>query len=180
MATIQPFPALWLLSDARNDAALDRALKALPRGSGFIYRHYHLAGPERLARFRVLARIAKSRGHVVVLADSALTARERGADGVYGAPLALWPRRGDLLQLATAHSMRELAAATRKGADAVLLSPAFPTRSHPGGATLGPVRFRLLAARSPVPVIALGGMNPRTARRLQWPHWAAIDGLTLS
>lgn len=173
-----PWPALWLLSDARNDAVLERALKALPRGSGFIYRHYHLDGPERLARFRMLARIARARSHVVVLADSALTAREWGADGVYGAPLALWPRRGDLLQLATAHTLRELAQAARKGADAVLLSPGFATRTHPGAPFLGPVRFRMLAARSPIPVIALGGMNARSARRLDWPHWAAIDGLS--
>jgi thiamine-phosphate pyrophosphorylase len=178
MATIQPFPALWLLSDARNDAVLERALRRLPRGSGFVFRHYHLPGPERLARFRQLQRVARARGHVVVLADSALTAREWGADGIYGAPLALWPRRGDLLQLATAHSLRELAQAVRKGADAVLLSPAFVTRTHPGAPLLGPTRFRLLAARSPVPVIALGGMNPATARRLNWPHWAAIDGLS--
>jgi thiamine-phosphate pyrophosphorylase len=173
-----PWPALWLLSDARNDAGLEAALKRLPRGSGFIYRHYHLPGPERLARFRQLQRVARARGHVVVLADSALTAREWGADGVYGAPLALWPRRGDLLQLATAHSLRELAQAARKGADAVLLSPAFATRTHPGAPFLGPVRFRVLAQRSPVPVIAPGGMNARTARRLNWPHWAAIDGLS--
>lgn len=178
MAVIKPFPALWLLSDARNDAGIERSLRVLPRGSGFIYRHYHLPGPERLARFRALARIARSRGHVVVLADSALTAREWGADGVYGAPLALWPRRGDLLQLATAHNMRELAQAGRKGADGVLLSPAFATRTHPGAPFLGPVRFRLLAARSPVPVMALGGMSRRTAQRLDWSHWAAIDGLS--
>ncbi|MES2700773.1 MAG: thiamine phosphate synthase [Pseudomonadota bacterium] len=178
MAMIQPFPAVWLLSDARNDAALERALKRLPRGSGFVFRHYHLPEPERLARFRQLQRIARARGHVVVLADSALTAREWGADGVYGAPLALWPRRGDLLQLATAHSLRELAQAARKGADAVLLSPAFATRTHPGAPFLGAVRLRMLAARSPVPVIALGGMNAQTARRLDWPHWAAIDGLS--
>ena len=178
MATLQPFPQLWLLSDARNDAALERALKALPRGSGFVFRHYHLPGPQRLARFRQLARVARARGHVVVLADSALTAREWGADGVYGAPLALWPRRAGLIQLATAHDLRELAQAGRKGAQAVLLSPAFDTRSHPGAGTLGPVRWRLLAARATVPVIALGGMTPRNARRLGWPCWAAIDGLS--
>jgi len=60
----------------------------------------------------------------------------------------------------------------------VLLSPVFPTRSHPGQPTLGPVRFRLLAARAGLPVIALGGMNRATARRLAWPRWAAIDGLS--
>lgn len=178
MASIQSFPNLWLVTDARNDAALPRALARLPRGSGFIYRHYHLPPQERIARFRALARIARARGHVVVLADSALTAREWGADGIYGAPLSLYPRRDDLLRLANVHSLAEIAQARRTGADAVLLSPAFATRTHPGAPSLGPVRWRLLAAQAGLPVIALGGMNSRSARRLDWPHWAAIDGLS--
>ena len=178
MALIQPFPQLWLVSDARNDAVLEQALARLPAGSGFIFRHYHLPPAARLARFRALARIARARGHLLILADSALTAREWGAAGIYGPPRALAPRRAGLLRLATVHDPGELADAVRIGADAVLLSPVFPTRTHPGAATLGPVRFRLLAARSPLPVIALGGMTPDTARRLGWPCWAAIDGLS--
>ena len=178
MAVIQHFPRLWLLSDARNDGALEGALTRLPRGSGFIYRHYHLPPEERVERFNTLARIARAKGHVLVLADSALTAREWGADGIYGAPLALYPRRDDLLRLATAHSMAEIAQARRVGAHAVLLSPAYATKSHPGAPSLGPVRWRLLAAQAGLPVIALGGMNPRNAHRLGWPFWAAIDGLS--
>lgn len=178
MTRANPLPALWLISDARNDAGLEAALAALPRRSGFIYRHYHLPGPERLARFRQLRQAARARGHIVVLADSALTAREWGADGIYGSPRALWPRRRGLLHLATAHDLHELGLAARLGADAALLSPVFPTRSHPGGAVLGPVRFRLLARQSPIPVIALGGMTGARASTLQWPRWAAIDGLS--
>jgi len=182
MAAAKPFPALWpdlwLLSDARNDAGLEAALRRLPRGSGFVFRHYHLAPQQRLARYRALARVARARGHVVILADSALTAKEWGADGIYGAPLALGPHRAGLVAIATAHDLRELRQARAMRADAVMLSPAFPTRSHPGGRTLGPVRFRLLAARSAVPVIALGGMTAAAARRLLWPRWAAIDGLS--
>ena len=174
----KPLPGLWLLSDERNDAVLEHALKRLPRGSGFIYRHYHLPDPERYHRFHALRRVAKARGHLVILADSALTATDWGADGVYGAPLALWPRREELLQLATAHNAREIALANLKGADAVLLSPAFVTNSHPGAPSLGPARFRHLASLSKAPIIALGGMNSRTARRLDWPRWAAIDGLS--
>lgn len=177
MARAKTLPALWLISDARNDAGLERALAALPRGSGLIFRHYHLDGPERLARFRALRRAARARGHVVVLADSALTAREWGADGIYGAPRALWPRRAGLLHLATAHDMAELGLAARLGADAALLSPVHPTRSHPGGKTLGRVRFRLLVRQAGLPVIALGGMNAQRARALRWDRWAAIDGL---
>ena len=178
MTRANPLPSLWLISDARNDAGLERALARLPRGSGFIYRHYHLPDPERLARFRQLRRIARGRGHVVILADSALTAREWGADGIYGAPRSRYPRRAGLLHLATAHDLAELGLAARLGADAALLSPVFPTNSHPGGSVLGPVRFRLIARQSRLPVIALGGMTPERARTLDWPRWAAIDGLS--
>jgi thiamine-phosphate pyrophosphorylase len=177
MRVRQTLPELWLLSDERNDAALEQALRRLPRGSGFIYRHYHLPPAERVARWRTLLRVARARGHLAILADSALTAREWGADGLYGAPRALYPT-SRLVTLATAHSLRELAQANRARADAVLLSPAFATRSHPGARALGPLRFRLLATRAGMPVIALGGLNPRTARRLLWHRWAAIDGLS--
>lgn len=171
-------PALWLISDKRNDAGLERALARLPRGSGFIYRHYHLPDADRYARFRTLRRIAKARGHVVILADSALTAREWGADGIYGAPRSLVPRRAGLIHLATAHNLGELGLAAMLGADAALLSPVFPTRSHPGGTVLGPVRFRLLAGQTRLPVIALGGMSTHRASAVKWPRWAAIDGLS--
>lgn len=177
MPARQTFPELWLVTDERNDALLDQAIRRLPRGSGLIYRHYHLSDGERVARFRELARLARARGMVVVLGDSALTAAEWGADGIYGAPRALAPRR-DMLRLATAHSLAEIADANHAGADAVLLSPAFPTRSHPGAAALGPVRFRLIAQFAQMPVIALGGMDPQRADRLGWPCWAAIDGLS--
>lgn len=172
-----PWPKLWLISDQRNDAGLEQALQRLPHGSGFIYRHYHLAPEERIARYQQCARIARARGHWLILADSALTAKEWGADGIYGAPLMLGPRRADLVMLATAHNAREIGQASRMGADAVLLSPVYPTRSHPGGQVLGPSRFLALARQAPMPVIALGGMTQRGARRLQWPYWAAIDGL---
>lgn len=174
----KPLPDLWLISDARNDAGLEQALMRLPRGSGFIYRHYHLDGPDRWERFRALRRVAQGRDHTIILADSALTATEWGADGIYGAPRALWPRRHGLLHLATAHNLTEIGLANRYGADAVLLSPVFPTRSHPGGKVLGPTQFRLLAKHSQVPVIALGGMDNHQVRALKWPRWAAIDGLS--
>ena len=178
MPARQTFPELWLLSDERNDAALKEALRRLPRGSGFIFRHYHLPPEQRIARWFDLRGIARGRGHVTILADSSLTAREWGADGIYGAPRALYPTTRDLLTLATAHSLADIGLANSVGADAVLLSPAFPTRSHSGAAVLGPLRFRALAAHAQMPVIALGGMNAHTARRLDWPRWAAIDGLS--
>jgi thiamine-phosphate pyrophosphorylase len=163
MARLKPLPALWLVSDARNDAALAGVLKRLPRGSGFIFRHYYLAEGERRDRFDALARIARARDHLVVLAGSRSLARRWGADLAYGSD-------GDLVPV---HSLREIGRARQ--AVALLLSPAFPTRSHADGKWLGSKRFRLLAARAQVPVIALGGMNAHNANRLAWPRWAGID-----
>lgn len=115
---------------------------------------------------------------MLILADSAQTAREWGAHGIYGAPLSLTPKRTSLIQLAAVHNAREIAQAARKNADAILLSPAFPTASHPGEPALGVGRFRMLAKLSPVPVIALGGMDASKAKALKWERWAAIDGLS--
>lgn len=163
MRKCQPFPAIWLISDARNDAVLEAVLRRLPRGSGFIFRHYHLSEAERRARFAQLCRIARARGHLVALAGSAAQARRWGADKAYGAAGQLVP----------VHSLRELRKAAH--AEAVLLSPVFPTRSHPGGKVLGPLRWRLIAAQAKVPVIALGGMTAHRACRLRSAHWAGID-----
>lgn len=169
-------PNLWLLSDARNDARLEQALRSLPAGSGFVYRHYHLAPEPRRERYAVLAQIARECGHRVVLSGSAGEARAWGAHGLYGPARRIGPGDGRL-RIATAHDARGIEAANAIGADAVTLSPVFPTRSHPDAPTLGPMRFRALAARARMPVIALGGMTAARAEELDWPRWAAIDGL---
>lgn len=169
-------PDIWLISDARNDAVLERVLARLPRGSGLVFRHYHLPPRERRSRFAALRRAVRRRGHRVVLSGSPEQARHWAADGAYGSPARL-TRGPATLRLATVHSLRELAAAHRVRADAVFISPVFPTSSHPGARTLGPVRFRLLVARALVPVIALGGMTAHRAQGMGWRKWAAIQGL---
>ena len=176
VSTRQSLPLLWLLSDPRNDGALETALAALPRGCGFVFRHYHLDGAARAARFGNLAGAAKASGHLTILADDAALAREWGADGVYGAATRIASAR-DMVKLATAHNEDQLALAGRVGADGVFLSPVFPTRSHPGAPALGIRGFHALARQSPVPVIALGGMTKARAAALAWPRWGAVDGL---
>lgn len=172
-------PRIWLLTDARQGAALWPALAALPRGAGVVVRHYEF---DRAARAELIARvrrIARRRGLVLAVAGEARAALRAGAEAVYQPRRPAPPQARPLLRLASAHGRAELVAAARARADLVLLSPAFPTRSHPGARTLGPRRFGLLARESAVKVIALGGMTPARARRLA-PlgayGWAAIDG----
>jgi thiamine-phosphate pyrophosphorylase len=164
------------MTDARTVAALDASLRALPRGAGVIFRHYHLPPDERRTAFARVARLCRAHGLIAVLSGSARQAAAWGASGCYGPPELLAPGPA-MLRLATAHSLAELGRAATTRADAVLLSPVFPTCTHPGAPTLGPLRFRVLARQSPVRVVALGGMTPRSARRLPNTAWAAIDGL---
>ena len=172
MHRCHPVPRVLLLSDARNDHRLEAAIARLPRGSALVFRHYHLPPPARRARFDGLRKLCKRRGILIITAG---TARGWPNDGHYAAPQALGRTPG--LRLATAHSLAEIGAAVRARASAVLLSPVLPTRTHPGAPVLGPVRFLLLAQRSPLPVIALGGMTRARAARLPVWGWAAIDGL---
>lgn len=174
MTLRQPLPHRWLLSDERNDAALKESLAALPHGSGFVFRHYHLAEEKRRARFEALAAIARRHGHAVILSRG----RDWGEDGVYGHPSRIVDAPG--LRLATAHNADDIEAANRIGADGVFISPVFPTRSHDNVATLGKEGFHRLSARAHMPTIALGGMTRERAEMLGCERWGAIDGLASS
>lgn len=166
----EALPRLWLMTDERLGERLWDALDALPRGSGVIFRHYSLRPAQRSALFARVARFGRLRGLVVLRAGN--TPLGRGEDGAHNARL---PHRG--INSRAVHSRAELQAAIRAKADCVLISPIFPTNSHPGGSALGVTRAAALAATSPVPAIALGGMTPVRARRLKsagFHGWAAI------
>ena len=123
-----PLPSVWALTDARNDARLETVLSRLPRGSGVIFRHYHLDAPAREARLRQIARLARRLGTVVALSGAPREARRLGAAGAYKASGRL-TSEPTLLRLLTAHSLREIGLAARARADAILLSPVFATRN---------------------------------------------------
>ena len=178
----RPLPMLWYFTDERvEDARMMAAIARLPRGAGIIFRHYRLDAAARHALFRAVRQQARRRGLVLLLAGTPALARRWGADGWHGRARATGPLARPLLHSMAAHDQRELNAARAAGADCVFLSPAFPTRSHPGAPALGRVRFALLARQAAMPVMALGGITRQRAQNLtQWgaAGWGAIDGLS--
>lgn len=173
----QPPPRLWLMTDERQGEGLWGALERLPRGSGIVFRHYGLEAGKRRKLFERVKRAARRRGLMLLLAAPPDRGRAWGADGSHR-PSAAGRRQSRGLRTASAHDLREIGEAARAGVDLLFLSPVFATRSHPGAKPLGAVRLGLLARRSPIPVVALGGMNARRARalaRLPLHGWAAID-----
>lgn len=182
-----PLPAVILVTDERRLPDPAAAMARLPAGAGVLLRHYGSA--DRTALAHRLAKLAKARRLVLMLAGSdwrlaaavgaaGLHLPEGMAKSLADPGLRLWCRRGHVLSVAC-HSLPALARAARLGADAALLSPVFPTASHPGAGTLGGLRFALWARQARLPVLALGGVNRRSARTLRFAAgWAAIGGLT--
>ena len=175
-----PLPTLWLMTDERvSDTALLAAVARLPKGrAGVIFRHYRTTPKARRALFDAVRAIARRRRLMLLLADDAHMASAWQADGWHGRGGRKAAER--MIHSAPAHDATEIRSARRNRADLILLSPLFQTRSHPGAAHLGRVRFAALARQATIPIMALGGVNRshrHTLPGIGADGWAAIDGL---
>ncbi len=177
-------PNVWLMTDERvKEADLLRAVRRLPLGAGVILRHYSWSGRKRRLLLEQIRAAGKGRHFLVLLAGKPGRAARWGADGWHGSARSggeKGQRSRGLVHSMSVHSLAELRAAHRTGADLVFISPLFATRSHPDSKPLGAYRFAAIARRSHVPVMALGGVSPRHAalvRRLGASGFGAIDGL---
>lgn len=174
-------PSLFFFTDPARTPDPAAIAAALPRGTVVVYRHF--SRPDRLEIARTLAAIARRRGLMLLIGADPALAHAAGAHGVHlperlaGRAKALKTRNPRWLVTAAAHSARALA--RTQGADLAVLSTLFPSRSPSAQSALGPLRAARLAAHSPVPVIALGGITAKTARKLTgrgFAGLAAIDG----
>lgn len=73
------------------------------------------------------------------------------------------------------HNREQLQAAAKAGADYAILGPVFPTPSKQGLiAPLGLKTFAELAADTPLPIIAIGGIKPHNAAQIRAAGAAGI------
>lgn len=169
-----PWPREWLMTDERLGGRLWDAIEALPMGSGIVFRHHASPDDERTALAHRLAGVCRDRGLVLAVAGNVELAASLNAALVHnpkGEP-------GLLPFSRSAHSPEEANAAYSSGASLIFLSPIYGTRSHPGRHPIARDVARQIVASSPVPVIALGGMNrARFAERRAdgFYGWAGID-----
>lgn len=156
----------------------------LPAGSALIVRHPDAARRQDLAA----ACVRGARAHRVrlLVAEDWRAAAALRLDGVHlpeaavtrmPPGLRLLKRTRPLLVSAAAHGAAGVRRAQRAGCDIVLLSPVLPTLSHPGGATLGRVRFAALTHGTTMAVAALGGLGPASLRQLNGARVAGVAGI---
>lgn len=181
-------PLLALTDPVRAPDPFD-ALASLPPGAGLIWRAYDAAA--RRTDVLALTRAARTRGCFLLIAGQPAFAGL--ADGLHLAGHTLnspctdrsYKRRRrpkpDYIVTAAAHDESAIIAAARAGVDAVLISPVFATRSHPGAATLGVPRFAhlaQLAASLGLGAYALGGVTSEAKqRRLAGSKLTGIAGI---
>lgn len=159
-------PALYGITRAGHHgvaAFLPRLEAALARGLRLIQVREPDMDADTLRGFarEVVALAHRHGARVLVNGDPAL-ARAVGADGVHlparqlmiltASPTGFWA--------ASCHDAAELVRAAGLGASFAVLSPVLPTASHPGAPVLGWERFAALVRDCPIPVYALGGMQP--------------------
>jgi thiamine-phosphate pyrophosphorylase len=176
-------PAVLAFTDPARTPDPIALAQALPRGCGLVYRSF--GAPEARAIAEELATIARRRGLILLIGQDIGLARIIGAHGVH-LPERLAALSGPLrrahprwIVTSAAHSAR---AARVADSDAVVISPAFPSRSASAGPAWGPLKLAQLVRTAGKPAYALGGVTDATASRLRMTSVvgvAAVDGLRL-
>jgi thiamine-phosphate pyrophosphorylase len=163
-----PAPPVLLITDRRQaqQPLAEVVAAALEAGCRWVsVREKDLAAPQQVALAREIVGVAEPFAACVLLHGDPRLAAEAGCAGVH------LPADGDVKAARTllrpgawvsisTHGIEEALAAADAGADAVTLSPIFASASKPGyGPALGLERLSEVAARSPILVIALGGIE---------------------
>lgn len=149
------------------------AARRLPPGSVVVARSRDAAQRRALAgQLSGLVRL--------LIADDPALASDIGADGIHLPEARMreashWRAHfPHWIITSSAHSLRALLGAQHL--DAVFLSPVFATTSHTEVQPLAPARAAFIAAHSPVPVYALGGITARNAALLA-PAFSGIAAI---
>lgn len=163
-------PGLLFFTDPERIAEPEAVAERLPAGAGIVYRAF--GAQDAVERGRRLRAIATARGLLLLVGAHPSLAEGIGADGLHmperlsGEIPRLRAEYGRWLVTTAAHDLAALKAAERAQADAVVVSPVFPSNSPSAGQPLGVDGLKGLVAATATPVYALGGIRARTASQL--------------
>lgn len=172
--------AIVFISHMQRVPIPEKVMEKLPRGAVVILRDYDHNDRAALAvNFRKMTR---KYGLLLFVAGDIALARKVGADGVHLPQYMLRARCNafGLMISAACHDAQAIRRAEAIGVNFILISPIFETASHKGECAMGVHRLSRLMEMTHLPVVALGGVNGRTAGRLKGLKInavAAIDGL---
>lgn len=156
-------PNLLFFTDPARVPSPETVAERLPPGAGIVFRPF--GAEDAVERGRRLRAIADARGLILLAGAHPALAEGIGADGLHMPERLIEdiPRlraeHGRYLITAAAHDRPAVEAAERAGADAVVVSPVFPSNSPSAGRPLGVEGLRDLVSATILPVYALGGVR---------------------
>ncbi|WP_164468256.1 thiamine phosphate synthase [Caulobacter vibrioides] len=163
-------PRLLFFTDPARITDPEAVAERLPPGSAIVFRAF--GATDAVEQGRRLRAIATARDLMLLVGAHAGLAEGVGADGVHlpERMAANLPRlRAEhprYLVTVAAHDLAAVQAAERSGADAVVVSPVFPSNSPSAGEPLGLEGLMRLVEATALPVYALGGVRAHTVDQL--------------
>lgn len=180
-------PATIFLTDRQRIADTAQVIRTLPRHSLVIIRDYDVQ--DRADYVKEMVTLSRRYGHKVLVGGDIRLALCTRADGVHfperevNKALGCKRHRPYWMVSTSAHSAKTLRRIAKGGLDFAMLSPVFPTKSHPGAKTLGMARFRGIGKAAALPLYPLGGIDQCTITQLKTaviPGVAAIGVFSAS
>lgn len=165
-----PSPLLLITDRTQSKRPLTETVAAALEGGcrWVMLREKDLPPDALLALAREIAALTSARGATLSV-NSDIAAAQALKAGLHlpadGSALAARAALGPAALIGkSAHSLEEIEKAQDTGADYVTLSPVFASASKPGyGPALGIVGLRRAAARLPIPIVALAGIDADNA-----------------
>ena len=166
----KPLPNLLFFTDPERTPDPEGVAERLPAAAAVVFRAF--GAPDAAARGWRLREITRRRGLSLLVGADAALARAVEADGLH-LPERLastLPRlrqtHPDWLVTIAAHGLEAARAGAVAGADALVVSPVFPSRSPSAGAPLGVEGLKRIVEAMETPVYALGGVRADTVAQL--------------
>ncbi len=175
-------PYIWMIDPGRVQDIAAHA-QSLPAGAAVIYRHYGANDREDMAQR--LRRISFDQGLQFLIGNDPELAIACGADGVHfrrDAALekpALWRERcPDWIITMAGLKGRQDYTGNLNVLDGLIVSSIFESQSPSAGPAISAERLGEVCANLNVPIIALGGVNVKTARALIGSGAAGFAGVS--
>jgi thiamine-phosphate pyrophosphorylase len=152
---------------------LETAEAVIRGGAGCLQlREKSLPDAELLRRARRLRELTAAHAVLLIINDRADVARLCGADGVHLGQqdlTAAEARRvggGGLLVGLSTHTLEQLEAALAQGPDYIAVGPMYPSSTKPQPHIPGPALLSEAVRRTPLPIVAIGGITADRAATL--------------
>ncbi len=184
--SLPPVYAITQASQIGAKVAVQQIRQALERGLRLIQiRERAMNGAALRAFAKIVIELAHKSGAQVLVNGDITLSYELGADGIHltASQLMSLSERPDIKYGwcgASCHNREELYQAALLGIDFAVLGPVLPTLSHVNVVPLGWRRFTDLISSCPIPVYALGGVQPddlQNAREMGAHGVAMIRGI---